>query len=215
MSNPSGQLIKSAQKNKMCKKGGTMNKNLEGTKTLQNLINAFAGESQARERYTIYAKIAKKEGYEQISKIFLETAENEKEHGKLFFQKINGLSSAHVNAKYSLEVGNTMENLDIASKGELEEYDVIYLNGEKEALEEGFDDIALLFANVRSVEKHHSERYRRLFDAVKEHIVFSRDHETEWQCQKCGYIVKGKAAPEKCPLCSHPQAYFQQLCEKF
>ncbi len=192
-----------------------MNKKLEGTKTLQNLINAYAGESQARERYTIYSKIAKKEGYEQISQIFLDTAENEREHGKLFFEKIDGLSSGHVNTNYPFELGNTLENLDSAMKGEAEEYDILYLKGENDAKEEGFNDIAELFARIRTVEKHHSERYGELFDSVKENIVFSRNHETEWQCRKCGYILKSKSAPEKCPLCEHPKAYFQQLCEKF
>ena len=192
-----------------------MNKKLEGTKTLQNLINSFAGESQARQRYTMYAKVAKKEGYEQISQIFLDTAENEREHAKLFFEKIGGLSHAHVNADYPFEIGNTLENLDSAMKGEAEEYNILYLKGENDAKEEGFDDIALLYSYIRTVEKHHSERYAELFDSVKEDITFSRNHETTWQCMKCGYILTAKSAPAKCPLCEHPQAYFQQLCEKF
>lgn len=192
-----------------------MIKKLEGTKTLQNLVNSFAGESQARERYTIYSKIAKKEGYEQIAQVFLDTAENEMEHGKLFFEKINGLSSAKVDAAYPFELGNTIENINSAMRGEAEEHDVLYLKGEEDAKEEGFDEIALLFAHIRTVEKHHSERYAELLESLQEKITFTRNHETEWQCRKCGYIVKSKSAPQKCPLCSHPQAYFQQLCEKY
>lgn len=192
-----------------------MNKKLEGTKTLQNLINSFAGESQARQRYTIYSKIAKKEGFEQIAQIFLDTAENEREHAKLFFKEIDGMSHAHVNADYPFEYGNTLENLESAMRGEAEEHDILYLKGEQDAKEEGFDEIAELYANIRKVEKHHSERYGILFDSVKEHIVFSRNHLTDWQCRKCGYILNSKSAPEKCPLCEHPKAYFQQLCEKF
>jgi len=192
-----------------------MNKKLEGTKTLQNLINSYAGESQARERYTIYSKIAKNEGYEQIAQVFLDTAENEREHGKLFFKEIGGLALGHVDSGYPFEIGSTLENLDSAMRGEAEEHDILYLKGEENAKEEGFDNISLLFAHIRTVEKHHSERYGVLLNALKEKIVFSRDRETEWQCRKCGFIVKAKSAPQKCPLCSHPQAYFQQLCEKY
>lgn len=192
-----------------------MNKKLEGTKTLQNLINSFAGESQAREKYMIYSKIAKKEGYEQIAQIFQETSENEFEHGKLFFEKIGGQSIGHVNAEYPFETGTTLENLDSAMRGENEEYSHLYLKFENEAKEEGFDDIALLYSNIRTVEKHHSERYGELFEVVKENTFFSKNHDTTWQCRKCGYIVKSKSAPEKCPLCSHPRAYFQQVCEKY
>ncbi len=192
-----------------------MNKKLEGTKTLQNLINSFAGEAQARNRYTIYSKVAKKEGYEQIAQIFLDTADNELEHAKLFYKHIDGLASGHVNSDYPFEEGTTLENLESAMRGEFEEYDELYLKGENDAKTEGFDDIAELFANIRTVEKHHSDRYRILMENLSENIIFSRDHETSWQCRKCGYIHQDKSAPQVCPLCKHPRAYFQQLCEKF
>ncbi len=192
-----------------------MNKKLEGTKTLQNLINSFAGESQARNRYTMYAKVAKKEGYEQIAQVFLDTADNELEHAKLFYRHIGGMSSGHVDSDYPFEEGTTLENLESAMKGEFEEYDELYLKGENDAKAEGFDDIAKLYANIRTVEKHHSDRYRILMETLSENITFSRDHETDWQCRKCGYIHHGKSAPQVCPLCDHSRAYFQQLCEKY
>ena len=188
---------------------------LEGTKTLQNLINSFAGESQARMKYTIYSKIAKKEGFEQIAQVFLDTAHNETEHASLFYEHIGGLASGRVMADYPFEVGDTLENLTSAMKGEFEEYDEIYLKGEKDALEEGFTEISTTFKLIRTVEKHHSDRYRILADNLKAGLIFIKADETAWECRECGYIHYGKTAPKICPLCKHPQSYYQQLCEKY
>lgn len=192
-----------------------MDEKLTGTKTLQNLINSFAGESQARMKYTIYSKIAKKEGYEQIAQVFLETAHNEKEHATLFYEQIGNLSTGHVSADYPFEVGNTLENLTSASKGEFEEYNEIYLKGEQEAREEGFDGISVLYKLIRSVEKHHSDRYRILADNLDAGLIFTKTEESAWQCLECGYIHYGKTAPNICPLCKHPQSYYRQVCEKY
>lgn len=187
---------------------------LKGTKTEQNLINSFAGESQARNRYTMFSKIAKKEGYEQIAAIFLETAENEREHAKLFYEYIpNG--KWQVDGFYPFELGNTMENLESAAAGEHEEWDILYANGEEIAREEGFDEVADTFKYVRDAEKHHERRYLELLKNVKDKTVFNKDYETDWMCRECGYIYYGKSAPLKCPNCHHPQAYFQLLCERY
>lgn len=187
---------------------------LKDTQTLQNLINAFAGESQARNRYTMYAKAAKKEGYEQIAAIFLETAENEREHAKHFYEYI---PEGHwqVDGYYPFETGTTEENLKSAAEGEHEEWDILYLNGEETAKAEGFNEIADTFHYVRTSEMHHERRYLELLKQVKDGTVFEKDKETDWMCRKCGYIYQGKSAPQKCPNCHHPQAYFQVLCEKF
>lgn len=189
-------------------------KNLKGTKTEQNLINSFAGESQARNRYTYFAKIAKDEGYEQISAIFLETAENEKEHAKLFYKHI-GKTLGHVDATYPFELGTTEENLESAINGEHEEWEELYPNGEKVAREEGFDEIADTFHNVIIAEKHHETRYKKLLENIKNNTVFKKDTSVNWMCRKCGYVIKGKSAPEKCPNCHHPQGYFEVLCENY
>ena len=189
-------------------------KKLQGTKTEQNLINAFAGESQARNRYTIFAKIAKKEGYEQISQIFLDTAENEREHAKLFYEYI-GNTEGHVDAYYPFEYGTTEENLESGIKGEREEWETVYRQGEEDAKKEGFNEIAETFKHIRVVEQHHSERYAALLKNIKENTVFSKETEQIWVCRKCGYLATSKSAPEKCPLCEHPKAYFEIKCEKF
>ncbi len=189
-------------------------KELKGTKTEQNLINAFAGESQARNRYTMFSKIAKKEGYEQIAEIFLDTAENEREHAKLFYEYI-GNTIGHVDAYYPFELGNTEQNLESGMKGEREEWEVLYRKGEEDAKEEGFDEIAETFRLIRSVEEHHSERYALLLKNVKEETVFSKHESEKWECRKCGYHVHSTTAPKKCPLCHHPQAYFEIDSEKF
>lgn len=189
-------------------------KNLKGTKTEQNLINAFAGESQARNRYTYFAKQAKKEGYEQISDIFLMTAENEKEHAKLFYEHLGNIKG-HVNAEYPFEFGTTEENLVSAATGEKEEWQTLYANGEKIAREEGFPEIADTFHHVIEAEKHHEQRYLKLLENIKNDTVFSKGTETSWLCRKCGYVYKGKSAPKKCPNCHHPQAYFEVLCENY
>lgn len=187
---------------------------LRGTQTEQNLINSFAGESQARNRYTFFAKQAKKDGYEQIAAIFLETAENEKEHAKLFYEFI-GDTKGHVDGNYPFEFGTTEENLVSAAQGEKEEWSFLYAEGERIAREEGFEDVANTFHYVIDAEKHHENRYLKLLENVRNNTVFQKDYETHWMCRECGYIHYGKSAPQKCPNCHHPQAYFQVLCENY
>ena len=189
-------------------------KELRGTKTEQNLINAFAGESQARNRYTIFSKIAKKEGYEQIAEFFLDTAENEREHAKLFYEYI-GNTRGHVDAYYLFEYGNTEENLKSGMEGEREEWEILYKQAEEDAKEEGFDEIAETFRLVRTVEQHHSQRYAELYQLVKDNSVFDKDETETWECRKCGYHLESKSAPKKCPLCGHTRAYFEIDDEKF
>lgn len=189
-------------------------KKLRGTKTEQNLINAYAGESQARNRYTYFAKQAKEEGYEQIAEIFYMTADNEKEHAKLFYEHL-GNTRGHVNAEYPFELGTTEENLESAAAGEKEEWSFLYADGEKTAREEGFDEIAETFHYVIEAEKHHEQRYLKLLENIKNDTVFTKDKEVYWMCRECGYVHKGKSAPKKCPNCHHEQAYFQILCENY
>ena len=179
---------------------------LRGTQTEQNLINAFAGESQARNRYTFFAK--------QAAAIFLETAENEKEHAKLFYEFI-GDTKGHVDGNYPFEFGTTEENLVSAAQGEKEEWSFLYAEGERIAREEGFEDVANTFHYVIDAEKHHENRYLKLLENVRNNTVFQKDYETHWMCRECGYIHYGKSAPQKCPNCHHPQAYFQVLCENY
>lgn len=171
--------------------------NLKGTKTEANLQAAFAGESMARNKYTYYASKAKKDGYVQISKLFEETANNEKEHAKIWFKLLNGGA-----------VAPTEANLLDAAQGENYEWTDMYAGFAKVAREEGFDDIARLFEEVAEIEKMHEERYRQLLKNVKEGLVFSRDEDMMWECSNCGHIVIGKKAPEVCPVCSHEQSYF-------
>lgn len=192
-----------------------MSENFKGSKTEQNLINSFAGEAQARNRYTYYSKVAKKEGYEQIAAIFLETAENELEHAKLFYNHIGNNPLGHADSFYPFELGTTEDNLNSAIAGELEEYDVLYYDAEITAQEEGFEAIANTFKNVRVVEQHHAKRYKELLEVLQNGTIFDKDKEETWICRKCGYIYKGKSAPEHCPNCFHPQGYFQLLCEKY
>ena len=191
-----------------------MDERLKGTKTEQNLINAFAGEAQARNRYTYYSKVAKDEGYEQISAIFLETAENELEHARIFYSYIIQNPLAHVDSFYPFELGTTEENLSSAIAGETEEYETLYKDAEKTAEEEGFEAIAKSFHNVRIAENHHAKRYQQLYENLQNNTVFSKNTHTEWICRKCGYVCNSTEAPEYCPNCSHPQNYFQILCEK-
>lgn len=173
--------------------------NLKGTKTEKNLLNAFAGESMARNKYTYYASQAKKEGYEQIANIFLETANNEKEHAKIWFKLLhNGMP-------------NTIENLKDASSGENYEWSDMYSQMAKDAREEGFDNIAILFEGVAKIEKEHEQRYLDLLKNIEEDKVFAKDSEKMWQCSNCGHTHSGKNAPKVCPVCAHPQAYFQIL----
>ncbi len=190
-------------------------KSVKGTKTEHNLLAAFAGESQARNRYTFYASVAKKEGYEQIAAIFLETAENEKEHAKRFFSFLEG-GEVQITATYPAgTVTTTVENLKAAAMGENEEHTKLYPEAAKIAEEEGFKEIAALFRNVAKVEVHHEERYLALMKNIADSTVFKKSSKTKWKCRNCGYIHEGDHAPEKCPTCLHPQAYFEVLCEQF
>lgn len=179
-------------------------KDLKGTKTEQNLMTAFAGESQARNKYTYFASKAKKDGYVQIAKIFEETADNEKEHAKMWFKLLEGGS-----------IKDTASNLKAAAEGENYEWTDMYAGFAKEAKEEGFDHIAALFEGVAAIEKEHEERYRKLLERVEGDVVFSRDGDVIWQCSNCGHICVGKKAPEICPVCAHPQAYFQVKAENY
>ncbi|HKZ17403.1 MAG TPA: rubrerythrin family protein [Geobacteraceae bacterium] len=175
---------------------------LKGTKTEKNLMDAFAGESQARNKYTYYASVAKKEGYEQLAQIFQETADNEKEHAKLHLKALSG-------------IGNTIENLKAAASGENHEWTDMYPTMAKQAREEGFEDIAALFEGVAVIEKAHEERYKRLLKAVEEGSVFKRTEKTSWHCRNCGHIHVGEQAPEICPVCKHPKAYFEVLAANY
>ena len=179
-------------------------KELKGTKTEANLMAAFAGESQARNKYTYYASAAKKEGYVQIGNLFEETANNEKEHAKIWFKLLHGG-----------QVPGTMENLKDAAAGENYEWTDMYATMAKEAEEEGFDHIAFLFSEVAKIEKEHEERYRKLLANVEGGLVFSRDGDMIWQCSNCGHIHVGKQAPEVCPVCAHPRDYFQLKAENY
>jgi len=179
-------------------------KDLKGTKTEKNLQEAFAGESQARNKYTYFASKAKKEGYVQIANIFEETAANEKEHAKMWFKLLNGG-----------EIGDTRHNLAEAASGENFEWTDMYDRMAREADEEGFPEIAEKFRGVAAIEKEHEARYRKLLKNIEEAIVFSRDGDCIWQCANCGHIVIGKQAPDVCPVCNHPQAYFQLKAENY
>ena len=178
-------------------------KDLKGTKTEANLWTAFAGESQARNKYTYYASKAKKEGYVQIAALFEETANNEKEHAKIWFKLLHD------------GMPDTMTNLADAAAGENYEWTEMYDQMAKDAREEGFDKIAFLFEEVAKIEKEHEERYKKLLANIEDGIVFSRDGDMIWQCANCGHIVVGKKAPEVCPVCDHPQAYFQIKAENY
>ena len=177
---------------------------LKGSKTEQNLMTAFAGESQARNKYTYFASKAKKEGYEQIAAIFQETADNEKEHAKMWFKLLNGG-----------EIGTTAENLNAAADGENYEWTDMYAEFAKTAKEEGFDRIAYLFEEVAKIEKEHEERYLKLLENVKDGKVFEAGEVKIWKCRNCGHIVVGTKAPEVCPVCSHPKAYFEIKAENY
>jgi len=171
---------------------------IKGTKTEQNLKDAFAGESQARNKYTYFASVAKKEGYEKIAAIFLETAENEKVHAKLHFKHLSG-------------IGTTADNLKAAAAGELFEFTDMYPRMAQEAKEEGFAEIAFLFESISRIEKHHQERYQKLLQELEAGSIFSTGESVSWKCRECGHIHEGKAAPTICPVCKHPQAYFEMI----
>ena len=179
-------------------------KPLAGTKTEKNLLEAFAGESMARNKYTYFASKAKKDGYVQISAIFEETAHNEKEHAKLWFKYLEGGA-----------VKATTENLKAAAEGENFEWTDMYERMAREADEEGFTEIAEKMRGVAAIEKHHEERYRKLLQNIEDKVVFSRDGDAIWQCRNCGHIVFGKNAPEVCPVCDHPQAHFELLAANY
>ena len=176
--------------------------NLKGTKTEQNLMTAFAGESQARNKYTYFASVAKKEGYEQISALFTKTADNEKEHAKMWFKLLG-------------ELGNTAQNLAAAAAGENYEWTDMYATFADEADAEGFHDIAEKFRAVAAIEKTHEERYRALLANVEMQKVFEKSEETMWECRNCGHLVMGKKAPDVCPVCAHPQSYFEVRAENY
>ena len=175
---------------------------LKGTKTEKNLMTAFAGESQARNKYTYFASVAKKEGFEQIASIFLATAENEKEHAKMWFKALG-------------ELGNTAQNLAAAADGENYEWTDMYETFAREAEEEGFEDLAKKFRAVGAIEKSHEERYRALLKNIEMQQVFAKSEEKMWECRNCGHLVMGKEAPEVCPVCAHPQSYFEVRAENY
>lgn len=182
---------------------------IKGTKTEQNLLKSFAGESQARSRYTFFASVAKKEGFEQIAGVFMETAEQEKEHAKKFFKYLEG-GMVEIIASYPAGViATTAENLAAAAAGENEEWAELYPEFAKIADEEGFPQIANTFRQIAKVEAEHEARYRTLLGRVESGKVFEREEDIEWQCRNCGYVIKSKKAPMKCPACEHPQAYFE------
>lgn len=187
--------------------------NLSHSKTLENLINAFAGESQARNRYTFYAKQAKKEGYENIAAVFLETADNEKQHAKQFYKHIPA-NKYQVNGYYPFSLGNTYDNLIAAAEGEREEWEYLYKQSAQTAREEGFDEIALLFEKIVDIEKRHAHRFSTIAYKLKEGSWFERNEETQWVCRKCGHTQICKIAPKECIVCKHPQGYFQVYNEK-
>jgi len=194
--------------------------NLKGTKTAENLLKSFAGESQARNRYTFYASVAKKEGYVQIQNIFTETAGNEKEHAERFFKflansDLNGDAVVINDAGYPVFLGDTKGNLLAAATGENEEWTTLYPQFAKDAKEEGFSDIAYVYTKISEVEKKHEERYRKLAKNIEDGTVFVKDEKTLWKCTNCGYIFEGKGAPELCPACAHPKAYFELLAQNY
>ena len=177
---------------------------LKGSKTEQNLMAAFAGESQARNKYSYFASKAKKDGYEQIAAIFEETANNEKEHAKMWFKLLEGGS-----------IKSTEENLKAAAEGENYEWTDMYVGFAETAKEEGFDHIAFLFSEVAKIEKEHEERYKKLLKNIEDEVVFSNDGDTIWVCRNCGHVVVGKKAPKVCPVCEHPQSYFERKANNY
>jgi len=192
-----------------------MEKSLKGTRTEQNLLKAFAGESQARSRYTFFASQAKKEGFEQIAAVFMETAEQEKEHAKRFFKFLEG-GMVEITASYPAGIiATTAENLLAAADGELEEWDVLYKEFAEIAQEEGFTRIATAFKMIAKVEAEHEARYRKLHARLVEEKFFEREEAIEWQCRNCGYVHKGKKALENCPACEHPKSFFEPKKENY
>ncbi|HOW56499.1 MAG TPA: rubrerythrin family protein [Smithellaceae bacterium] len=192
-----------------------MAKSIKGTKTEKNLLAAFAGEAQARNRYTYFSSAAKKEGFEQISHIFLETAENEKEHAKVFFKHLEG-GEVEITAAYPAGIiGDTKTNLEAAAAGENMEWTTLYADFAKVAKEEGFPEVARSFEQIAKVEKFHEGRYRKLVANIVNKEVFKKKTTTKWHCINCGYIFEGEEAPNECPACKHPQSYYEVLAENF
>lgn len=190
-------------------------KSIKGTKTEKNLLASFAGESQARNRYTYFASVAKKEGYEQISALFLDTAENEKEHAKRFFKLLEG-GEVEIKASYPAGIiADTAANLKAAAEGENLEWTKLYKEAEETARQEGFEEAAKLFKEIAEVEEEHEKRYRKLLKNIKSGTVFKKDTVVKWRCRNCGYVHEGKEAPKECPACAHPQAYYELLCENY
>jgi rubrerythrin len=187
----------------------------KGSKTEKNLLAAFAGESQARNRYTFFASVAKKEGYEQIAGIFEETAGNEKEHAELFFKHLKG-GMVEINAAYPAGViASTAENLKAAAEGEKLEWGTLYPNFADVADEEGFRDVAKTFRSVAKVEAYHERRYLKLLASVEQGKVFKKDAPIKWKCRNCGFVFEGSEVPDKCPVCGHPRSYFEVWCENY
>jgi len=187
----------------------------KGSKTEKNLLAAFAGESQARNRYTFFASVAKKEGYEQISAIFQETADNEKEHAELFFKHLKG-GMAEVNVAYPAGViSTTAENLKAAAEGEKMEWGTIYPSFANAAEQEGFSEVSRTFRNVAKVEAYHERRYLKLLENVKQGTVFKKNTPIKWKCRNCGYVFEGDKVPDACPVCNHARSYFEAWCENY
>jgi len=188
---------------------------LKGSKTEKNLLASFAGESQARNRYTFFASAAKKAGFEQIAAIFLETADNEKEHAERFFKFLEG-GELEINASYPAgKIQDTAANLEASAEGENLEWTKLYKEAEETARDEGFEEIASVFKEIGEVEEEHEKRYRKLLKNIKEGRVFKRDAVVKWKCRNCGYVHEGKEAPEECPACAHKQKYYEILCENY
>ncbi|NLE90366.1 MAG: rubrerythrin family protein [Dehalococcoidales bacterium] len=192
-----------------------MSKTIKGTQTEKNLLAAFAGESQARNRYTFFASQARKESYEQIAVIFTETAQNEKEHAEVFFKYLEGGEVEITGSFPAGVIGNTLANLKAAADGEKMEWSIIYAEAEKTARQEGFEDIAVSFKEIAEVEEFHEERYRKLAKNIAEGKVFKRDKPVKWHCTNCGYIHEGTEAPDECPACKHAKAYYEILAENY
>ncbi len=192
-----------------------MAKSIKGTKTEKNLLASFAGESQARNRYTYFASVAKKSGYEQIAAIFLETADNEKEHAKRFFKFLEG-GEVEIQASYPAGViADTAANLEASANGENLEWTKLYKEAEDTARQEGFDEVASVFKEIGEVEEQHEKRYRKLLANLKQGKVFKKDKAVKWKCRNCGYVHEAEEAPDTCPACAHPQSYYELLCENY
>jgi len=200
---------------KMEKNTAVMGKSIKGSKTEQNLLKAFAGESQARNRYTYFASIAKKEGLEQIANIFIETAENEKEHAKVFFKYLEG-GETEITAVYpSGIIKDTKSNLEAAAAGENMEWTALYADFARTAKDEGFTGVCRSFEQIAKVERFHESRYRKLINNIANQEVFGKKASVKWHCINCGYVVEGAEAPQECPACKHPRAYYEVLAENF